>query len=95
MVVSLPEYHPVAVLDAVVRDGETAEPQWAGFRRRFDNEGHVWRVFDVEIEGGPVASGPLQDAKDGLHYATFASSASATVSVRDGSNAARMTAEVC
>ena len=74
---------------------ERRESQRAGFRRGFDNECHVWRVFDVEVEGGPVASRPLEDAKDGQHYATFASSASATVSVRDGSNAARMTAEVC
>ena len=32
------------------------------------------KVVDFEVERGPVASGPLKDAKNGLHQATSAMS---------------------
>ena len=54
------------------------------------------------IDNSPTALAELQTKADQaqlrdkcLHYATRASSASGIVSVADGSNAARMTAEVC
>ena len=67
----------------------------AGLLHRLDDKLHLRDVVDFEVEAGVPPSGPLEDLKDGLHYATFASSASTIVSVTDDSNAARMTAEVC
>jgi hypothetical protein len=60
----------------VVRDGKAGESQ----RSRLyglNDERQVGRVFDLEREGGPIPSGPLQDLQDDLHYATSPSSASA------------------
>jgi len=42
----------------------------------------VGRVVDLEAEAGVASSGFLDDLKDGLHHAIFASSASAIVSIR-------------
>ena len=78
-----------------MRDGQAGESQRSRLNG-LDDEHHVGRVLDLEREGGPIPSGPLQDLQDGLHYATSPSSASATVSAGGGGcNAARMTAEVC
>ena len=86
----------IAVLFAVVRDGKRGESHRAGLVHRLDDKLHVWRVVDLEVEAGVPPSGHLEDLKDGLHYATFASSASGIVSAAaDDSKAARMTAEVC
>src|SRR6266702_1142811 len=53
------------------RDG--GKSQRPRLRRGFDDERHIGRVLDFEVEGGPIASGPLKDVKNGLHYATSAS----------------------
>ena len=88
--------HEVAVLFAIVSDGKRGEPHRAGLVHRLDDKLHVGGVVDLEIEAGVPPSGHLEDLKDGLHYATFASSASGIVfSAADDSKAARMTAEVC
>jgi len=87
--------HEVAVLFAIVSNGKRGESNRAGLVDRLDDKLHVRDVVDLEIEAGVPPSGHLEDLKDGLHYATRASSASGIVSVADGSNAARMTAEVC
>ena len=61
------------------------------------------KVVDFEIERGPVASGPLKNAKDGFHYATSAISSCASDAVTEAADnlplvspvmASRMTAEV-
>ena len=86
----------VAVLFAIVSDRNCGQSHRAGLVHRLDDKLHVRRVVDLEVEAGVPPSGLLDDLKDGLHHATFASSASGIVSsAADDSKAARMTAEVC
>src|ERR1700728_685426 len=87
--------HGIAVLFAVVRDGDCRKSHRAGLIHPLDDKLHVWRVVDLEVQAGMPSPDHLEDLKDGLHYATFPSSASGIVTAADGSNAARMTAEVC
>ena len=89
--------HEVAVLFAVVTDRDSGESARAGLVGGLDHQRHIGRVLDLEVQAVVPTSGLFEDAKDGLHYATFASSASgisASAAV-GGCNAARMTAEVC
>ena len=89
--------HRIAVLFAVVTDRDGGKSARAGFVGRLDHQRHKGRVLDLEIKAVVPPSGLFEDLKDGLHYATFASSASgiAACSAVGGCNAARMTAEVC
>jgi hypothetical protein len=87
----------IAALFAVVTDRDCGKPTRAGFAGRLDHQRHIRRVLDLEVKAVVPTSGLFEDLKDGLHYATFASSASgiAACSAVGGCNAARMTAEVC
>jgi len=88
--------HEVAVLCAVVTNGDGWQSHRAGLVHRLDDQLHVGRVFDLEVQAVVPTSGLFEDCEDGLHYATRASSASGIVSATaDDSSAARMTAEVC
>src|SRR5665213_1924587 len=87
--------HEVAVLFAIVSNGQDRQSTRARLIGRLDHQRHKGRVFDAEIKAVVPPSGLFEDFEDGLHHATCASSASAISSVRDGSNAARMTAAVC
>jgi len=88
--------HEVAVLFAVVGHGKRGKSHRAGLVHRLDDQLHIGRVIDLEVKAVMPTSGLPEDVEDGLHYATFASSASGIVSsVADDSSAARMTAEVC
>jgi len=89
--------HEVAVLQTIVRDGERRQPHGAGFVHGFDDQLQVGRVLDLEVQAVVPTSGLSEDVKDGLHQATFASSASgiAACSAVGGCNAARMTPDVC
>src|SRR6185437_6403127 len=87
--------HGIAVLLPIVSNRNCGQTHRAGLIYRLDDKLHVGRIVDFEVQAGVPPSGLLDDLKDGLHHATFASSASAIVSAADDSKAARMTAEVC
>ncbi len=97
--------HEVAILFAVVTYRDSGKPTRAGFVGCFDYQRHVGRVLDLEVKAVVPTSGLFEDAKNGLHQATFASSASGIASASvllllalsstGDYNAARMTAEVC
>jgi len=59
--------HEVAVLFAIVRDGEGRKSQRARLVHRLDDKLHVWRVVDLEIQAGVPPAGLLEDCEDGLH----------------------------
>src|SRR6266851_6617493 len=82
--------HEVAVLFAVVTNGDGWQSHRAGLIHRLDHQLHVRRIVDLEMEAGVPPTGHLDNCEDGLHYATFASSASGIVSsAADDSSAAR------
>jgi hypothetical protein len=43
----------------------TTHPEllYSELRCRFDDQRHIWRVFDLEVEGRPVSFGLFQDGK--------------------------------
>ena len=58
--------HEVAILFAIVSYGNSSQSNRPRLRCGLDDKGHIRRVLDLEVERGPVASGPLKDAKNGL-----------------------------
>ena len=85
--------HRVAVLLAIVRNGDGRQTVGAADQDVFNVERHPRRVVDVEMEAGLRFSGLHQNERQGVHQATSATASFswAGTSVRI---AARITAEV-
>lgn len=91
--------HQVAVLVAVVGNGDSWKAARARLVGGLDDKRHVRFVAYLEVKAGMPSPGPLDKFQNGLHAATSATSASVTgsssSSATGGSKAARMTAAVC
>src|SRR5258705_13200540 len=72
--------HEVAVLFSVVTNGDGWKSHRAGLIQSFDHQRQIGNVLNIEVEAGVPTTGHLEDCEDGVHYATFASSASGIVS---------------
>jgi hypothetical protein len=63
----------VAVLFSVVTDRDCGKTAWARLVGGLDDQSHIRRVLDLEVQAVVPTSGLFENAKDGLHYAPFAS----------------------
>ncbi len=59
--------HRIAVLFAVVGNGEGRQSTRAGLVHRLDDKLHKRRVVDFEVQAGVPPSGLAEDVEDGLH----------------------------
>src|SRR5579859_5797224 len=62
--------HEVAVLFAIVTNGDGWQSHRARLIHRLDHQLHVRRIVDLKVEAGVPPAGHLEDCEDGLHYAT-------------------------
>src|SRR6185437_10188040 len=90
--------HGIAVLFAVMSNGDSWKSARAGLVHCLDDKFHVRRVVDLEVQAGMPPPGLPDKLQNGFHAATSTSSAVAFASVSAsgvGCKVARMTAEVC
>jgi hypothetical protein len=69
--------HGIAIQFAVVRNGQSGQTAWARLVHGLDDQGHIRRVFDANVEAVIPASSLSENAEYGIHHAASCSSEAA------------------